>query len=262
MGKKKKKKFEEEAPAGAPEWIVTFSDMISLLVTFFVMLMSFSTMEEREEMVITAAFSNGNKGVVMNLKGHSAATPPPQDRMQATHPMRGGNKPHARPDEALDENLEEMGQKATEAHVEIDFEQSLDGLQISFGREAAFAPGSATVNAALKKNLVELGRVLEHYSHLVVIEGYTDSEFQPTPAFKTREALSSARAAAAAEIMVGASNLGPDVIQIAGLGDSRVRESNDTAAGRTANRRVEVRILSLSKARAQQLESLRARREG
>ena len=111
------------------------------------------------------------------------------------------------------------------------------------------------MNAALKKNLVELGRVLEHYSHLVVVEGYTDSEFQPTPAFKTREALSSARAAAAAEIMVGASNLGPDVIQIAGLGDSRVRESNDTATGRTANRRVEVRILSLSKARAQQLES-------
>ena len=40
---KKKKQQEDEAPPGAPEWIVTFSDMISLLVTFFILLMTFST---------------------------------------------------------------------------------------------------------------------------------------------------------------------------------------------------------------------------
>jgi chemotaxis protein MotB len=261
MARKKKKK-QEEGPAGAPEWIVTFSDMISLLVTFFVMLMSFSTMDDREEMLVTQAFSNGNRGVVMNLAGHSAVEPPEKDWMQSVHPMRGGLKPHTRPDEELDENLAEMGQTPGDEHREVDFSQSLDGLQIYFGRDASFAPGSAEVPPELHKSLVELAGVLQHYAHMVVVEGFTDSEFVATPAYPTPESLSSARAAAAARILTGSSDLGDDVIQIAGLGAAREREANDTASGRTANRRVEIRVLSLSRARAQKLEGLRQSREG
>jgi chemotaxis protein MotB len=257
MGKKKKK--EDEAPAGAPEWIVTFSDMISLLVTFFVMLMSFSTMEEREEMVISAAFANAGTGVVMNLKGHSAVEPPENDRMSASHPLRGALEPHSRPDEELLDNLEEMGQKKTDDRLELDFSKAVDGLQIHFGREATFAPGSSAVPPELEKRLVELGGVLEHYSHLVVVEGFTDSHFQPTPRHATAESLSAARARAAAETMLRTSRLSPDMIQVAGLGDTRPRSPNETASDRTDNRRVEVRILSLTKTRAQSIEA--ARRE-
>ncbi|MEZ4766111.1 MAG: flagellar motor protein MotB [Calditrichia bacterium] len=44
----KKQKKQEEAPAGAPLWIVTFSDLMSLLLTFFVLLLSFSSIQEVE----------------------------------------------------------------------------------------------------------------------------------------------------------------------------------------------------------------------
>ena len=248
-----KKKHEEEEPPGAPEWIVTFSDMVSLLVTFFVMLMSFSTMEEREELLITEAFSNAEMGVVLNVKGHSAVPPPENDRMHAIHPMRGGLKPHVRPDEELLENLEEMGQKATDERLELDFSQAVDGLVISFAPSSSFLPGSADVTADLRPRLIELARVLEHYAHLIVVEGFTDTAFQPTPRYPDAEALSAARAAAAATVMIENSRLGSDVVQLAGLGASQPRDTNDTAAGRTTNRRVQVRILSLSKARAEKL---------
>jgi len=250
MGKQKK---TDEAHNGAPDWIVTFSDMVSLLVTFFVMLMSFSTMEEREELLIAEAFSNASPGLLINESGHSAVEPPHDDRMHAIHPMRGGLKPHVRPDEELFENLEEMGQKATAEHLELDFAQAPDGLVLTFDPAMAFAPGSAEVPAELRPRLVELARVLEHYAHLVVVEGFTDDAFQPTPRYPDAEALAAARAAAAAEVMIAGSQLGPDALQIAGLGAQRPRASNETASGRSANRRVEVRILSLSKARAQQL---------
>jgi len=240
---------EEEAPAGAPEWIVTFSDMISLLVTFFVMLMSFSTMEDREEMVISAAFTNAGLGVVENDAGHTAVEPPRQDRMQATHPLRGAERPHSRPDEELEENVEEMGQKKTDEHLELDLTQVVDGLEITFGRESTFAPGSVELTPELASRLGELGRVLEHYEHLVLVEGFTDSEFKPTPRYPTAEALSSARAQAAAEAMVAASNLRPDLVQTAGLGMQRPVSSNETAGGRTDNRRVEVRVMALGRAR-------------
>lgn len=241
--------IEEEAPAGAPEWIVTFSDMISLLVTFFVMLMSFSTMEDQQEMVITAAFRNSGTGVVENDAGHTAVEPPQKDRMQATHPMRGADQPHSRPDEELAENLAEMGQKETEEHQKVDLSKVVDGLQIHFNRDSSFAPGSSEVPPALAERLGELGRVLEHYRHLVLIEGFTDTEFQPTPRYPTAEALSGARARAAADAMLSGSNLSPELVQIAGLGAQRPIDSNDSANGRTANRRVEVRVIALSRAR-------------
>jgi len=262
MAPKKRKKKAEEPAAGAPEWIVTFSDMISLLVTFFVMLMSFSTMDDRQEMLITTAFNNQGSGVVMNLKGHSAVEPPRRDHMSATHPRRGALSPHVRPDDELLENIEEMGQKATAEHLQLDFNLALDGLQISFGPEASFSPGSAEVSGLLRSRLIELAGVLEHYGHLVVVEGFTDDEFRPTPMYPSAEALSAARASAASRVMLDGSTLGSDVIQVAGLGASRPREANETAAGRTANRRVEVRVLSMSKARAQRLEKLRAELEG
>ena len=89
----------EDPPQSAPEWIVTFSDMISLLVTFFVMLMSFSTMEPANEAVIQSAFGENMGGIISNDSGSNAVPQPPSDRMAATHPLRGADRPHTRPPE-------------------------------------------------------------------------------------------------------------------------------------------------------------------
>ncbi|NUP97104.1 MAG: flagellar motor protein MotB [Planctomycetaceae bacterium] len=251
----------EEAQQGAPEWIVTFSDMISLLVTFFVMLMSFSTMEEQEAAVIVGAFGQ-NTGGILEGNPNTTATSPPRERMLATHPLRGATKPHSRPAEELPENLEEMGQKLTEQHVEIDFDQVSDGLLIRFGEDCAFPPGSAQPNVALERSLRELGRVLCHYPHLIVIEGHTDDHVAPTPSLPDESALSLARAVRAARVLMEGNDMSRDLLQVSGLGSSRQLAPNDTAAGRARNRRVEVRVMALSKTRADALQAeFRARKD-
>ena len=259
MARRERTQQPEEPPAGAPEWIVTFSDMVSLLVTFFVMLMSFSTMDQREAMVVLEAFAESRGGIVENEAGHSAVEPPAQDRMSAVHPARGADRPHARPDEALAESLVEMGQRDDDEHLAIDLSQVVDGLLIRFGPEAGFAPGSAEVRPALRRSLGELGRTLAPYGHLVVVEGFTDAAFAPTPQHPSPEALSAARAAAAAQAMLEASSLDPVRVQIAGLGAARPLAPDDTAGERSMNRRVEVRVLSLSKSRAARAEAERRR---
>jgi chemotaxis protein MotB len=252
-----RRKFVEEQPAGAPEWIVTFSDMISLLVTFFVMLMSFSTITDRETMLIVEAFANSRGGVVLNPLGPDAVEPPPIDRLSGIHSMRGAPRPHARPDEELLVTLEEMGQRDDEEHVELDLAATPDGLRIAFDERAAFAPGSAEVAPALERALGELGRVLESYGYLVVVEGHTDGAFEPTPRFPSAQALGAARAAAAARVLLATSALSLESVQVAGLGAERPRADDGTAGGRTLNRRVELRVLSLSKARAELVERQR-----
>lgn len=245
----------EDPPQSAPDWVVTFSDMISLLVTFFVMLMSFSTMDPANEAVIQSAFGENMGGVIKNDSGTSAVPEPPQDRMNATNPLRGADRQHARPPSELPENLDEMGQKLTAEHVELDFAEAPDGLAIRFDERAGFEPGSAEVNDVLRQSLVELARVLANYSHLIVVEGHTDDGFSPTPSYPVPESLALARAANSARVMLDAADMGRDLMQVAGLGARAPLEPNTTAAGRTRNRRIEVKVLALTAARARVLEA-------
>jgi chemotaxis protein MotB len=251
----------EDPPQSAPEWIVTFTDMISLLVTFFIMLMSFSTMEPANKAVIQSAFGENMGGVVKSNRATSAVEDPPDDRLASTHPLRGADRPHTRPPEELPENLDEMGQKLTDEHIAVDFAEAPDGLEIRFDERAGFAPGSAEINPVLRQSLVELARVIAHYPHLVVVEGHTDDEFSPTPTYPTKEALSLAQAANAARVMLEAADMSRDLLQISALGSRAPLAPNGSAAERSKNRRVVVRVLALSKARARVLQAEHAERQ-
>ena len=198
----------------------------------------------------------GPHGAIKHKNAPDAVKPPPDDHIAATDGRRGARIPHARPESELTENLAEMGQKMEEGYQEVDFRKALDGLLVRFDPSTAFAPGSAVVTERLEQDLIELAGVLEHYRHMVVVEGFTDSKFEPTPAYPTARDLSAARAAAAAEVMVRNSDLPREVIQIAGLGDSRPVDDGKSAAARAQNRRVEVRILGLSSARAAALTAI------
>ncbi|MEM7309989.1 MAG: OmpA family protein [Planctomycetota bacterium] len=256
---KKKKKAEEEAPAGAPEWIVTFTDMISLLVTFFVLLMTFSSLDNRELLKVDSWLSRSDQ---MLQEKHGSV---PQEvlrveRIVATDLRRGAVRPHVRPREELLDNIDEMGQKLTDEHIEVDLQEHPDGLVIEFGDETCFAPGSTELPDELKKSLIELGRVVEHYPYLVVIEGFTDGGFRPTATYDSAEAISCTRASKAAAYLLQETGMDPKMVQVSGLGATRPRADDETVEGRRLNRRVQARILSLSKVRAAHLEAVE--REG
>jgi chemotaxis protein MotB len=251
-----KREQEDEPPPGAPDWVVTFSDMISLLVTFFVMLLSFSTDSKLDNFPIPGLMLGGRKGAIESKDSPSAVAPPEHDIIAAADGRRGAQIPHARPESELTENLAEMGQKKTDDRQEVDFRRAIDGLLVGFDASASFAPGSAAVSPGLRESLIQLAGVLQHYQHMIVVEGFTDSKFEPTPTYPTAQDLSAARAAAAAKVLVENSDLPAEVIQVAGLGTTRARGDESRAAGRALNRRVEVRILGLSTARAAALEAL------
>ena len=240
--------FAESMPPGSPLWMVSYTDLICLLVTFFVMLMSFSTMDENEAMVIMGAFGD-NHGGILSGEDHSSVVPPPTtDRMSAVHAARGATRPHARPPEELAGNIEETGQRKLAGELEIDFTAAPDGLLVTFGPKAVFAPGSAEPGPELRRDLAELSRVLAHCSNSVVVEGFSDGASEA-------ESLGFARAAAAARAMLDASELPRDLLQVSGFGPDRTRAASGTALARADNRRVEVRILALSKARERLLRS-------
>lgn len=244
---------DAEPPAGAPDWIVTFADMISLLVTFFILLMTFSSLESYDVFKVEGNIT-GTTGTLSSDGSDSSIPPPKVDIMAAKDAQRGAQIPHSRPSEELLEQVNETGIKASDKDVELDLAALSDGMLIQFDERAAFKPGSAELTEELRRSVEDTAGVLEHYGYTLIFEGHTDNAFKPAGRYGTETALSIARAQAAAEAALGASSLHPMQIQVAGYGANRPLDSNETAEGRRRNRRVEVRVMSMSKSRAAALK--------
>ncbi len=222
------KKKQEEA-AHSESWLVSYCDMISLLVTFFLMMMTFSSKEEFDVHQVGIGLLNGRGGI-----WKSPISFPEQEELDPSVVGR------------LARDLAAMGEvQAGEQATSIQTQQ--DGFAISFDTKSSFAPGSATVTPALQKNLATVSGALQGYTNLVVVEGFTDDRFQPTPQYPTAEALGIARAQAAARVLLENSLIAPDQLQVASAGALRPRTTNDSATGRTSNRRIEIRVVSLAK---------------
>lgn len=222
---------KQEEHAHSESWLVSYCDMISLLVTFFLMMMTFSTKDQFDVKEVGVGLLNGRGGIWKN----SMAFPQQEDIDPSMV-------------DALSRDLASLSE-AQAGEQKTSIQPLLDGLTISFDVRSSFAPGSAEVNEELRKNLSTLAGALQRYTHLVVVEGFTDDHFQPTPDHPTAEAMGIARAQAAARVLLESRLLRPDLVQISSTGKLRPRTSNDTVTGRASNRRVEVRIVALKKPR-------------
>lgn len=104
MGRGSKKAESDEAP-GAPEWIVTFSDCMTLLLTFFVLLLSFSSFDEKVFMKLQASFFNAFPNVNQPDKVSSDAVLPTEQIEETREMVEGSEKPTLI--QGLEDNLKE-----------------------------------------------------------------------------------------------------------------------------------------------------------
>lgn len=244
LAPKEKEPREEEEPPGAPEWVVTFTDMISLLVTFFVLLMTFSSMREYDLLRIQSIMSR-SRGVVQTEKSERMIPAPDPDHVQSTHPTEGARNPHERPFDELPEEQQSTG-TAQDERPDVNLNQIGDGMLLKFGASETFDRGSAAVNLGLQRSLMQIASVLAAYGHTVVIEGHAARDHAASPTFPDAQSISLARARSVAQVLVEA-GLSPERIQLVAHGDQRPADVADTAQAHNANRRVELRVLALDR---------------
>ncbi len=233
---------------GAPLWITTFVDMISLLVTFFILLYTFASMREFD--TFTYPRNIISTSGIFDEDGADTIDAPAEDLMLAMDLLRGSRKRHTRPVNELRENMEEMGQKLTDEHLPIDLRGVGDGLNVMFPVKAGFRPGSAIVNPALETALLELADTVQFYPLMIVVEGHTDDAFVPSPRYPDEDALGIARARSAAMVLSRGGGVDPSLVMLESGGARKPRNPQAaTARERVENRRVEVRLVSMSKDR-------------
>jgi len=245
----KKKKKQEEVKAGAPLWMASYSDMMSLLLCFFVMLYAMSDMNEELLIQFLASFGNQNVSVIQqnmgigvnNMLGSGVLHMPlPQTTTQDLIDS------FDRAQEDLRSIMSDFQTYFAENNLQeqVDVILGDDYVLLSFA-DMLFDSGSANLT---QSTLYILDHVAEELirlnTHGIRIEGHTDNVPINTPMFRNNRYLSAARAIAVENYFVDQHGIPPGRIAVEAFGEHRPIATNDTPEGRARNRRIEIRIMS------------------
>ncbi len=236
--------YEEEDPVGAPEWIVTFSDMISLLVTFFVLLLSFASTAPNDEAKMKQ-FLRGMWGLFPSEKDSAIETPTEEISPERTYRTSAALEKNSRPFEEVLHELERAGLREDDQRLPIDLSATTSGVRLTFGPEQRFAIGDDRVNPSLESALVRIADVLRHYHYEIVVEGHGDGSQPIDPRFADSGALPLARAAAAAAVMTQSGKMDPRTIALAGTSPSASTDVARESSATSGDGMVELRLVPI-----------------
>ncbi len=225
---------------GAPRWVVTFGDLMSLLLCFFVLLLSFSEMDRQKYKQVAGslekAFGVQRKMRVMEIpKGMKIIA---RDFDQEIIETRIREDLGKEIDDMLSSQLEEYKDQ-------IALEANENEVIIRLMGESTFDSGKVEIREKLKPLLMRVAKILEKDGGDIVVAGHTDNVPIRSGPYKTNLRLSIARAAAVAEYILGHSKIDAKRISTMGFGEYRPIESNLNARGREKNRRVEIILSNL-----------------
>lgn len=224
--------------------MVTYSDMVTLLLAFFVLLFSFSELDVQRFRAIMSAFQ-ASVGV---LDGGFRV-------VQDDHAIQG------RTDWDLQDinwHRPELERQLRGVHAEVqafvlsrDLHDSVQvelterGVTVRFADRVLFDLGKADLKAEAQRVLSELANVLEHIPNHVRVEGHTDDLPINNERFPSNWELSTARATTVLRYLIEEHGMPPDALSAAGYGEQRPLAANDTAEARASNRRVDIVLLRL-----------------
>lgn len=217
---KKRRRKKEKAAFDSTAWMVTFSDLITLMMTFFVLLFSFNSPNPKTVEAISSS------GVGLFSKAQSAVSQPVA--------IQNANS-------LVRENLEVFLSENEVQNVAIS--ETEEGLIITLPTDIVFEKNSAQLTEKAQQNIATITRYLRKTQQDIRVEGHTDNAFQPTRRYRDAWNLSLARGYAILKEMLN-TGIAPKRMSLVGKGASQPKLSNATAQGRAANRRAEIVVLN------------------
>ncbi|GGB98765.1 flagellar motor protein MotB [Marinobacterium zhoushanense] len=284
-------------PPGAPAWMATFSDLMSLLMCFFVLLLSFSEMDVLKFKQLAGsmreAFGVQNqikvedipKGTSIIAQEFSPGRPEPTPlnevrQMTINNDMNTLDVRSEEGESSVQDKLqgieqmirmqEEQAKREAVQFAEVLAQEIGDGavevetdgtkLIIRVKEKGSFDSGSAELKFAYIPVIAKIRDVLIDISGRVAIEGHTDNIPYSGNRFSSNWDLSAARALAVAEELFSDARIDQSRFQVSGYADSKPLVPNNTADNRARNRRVEIVIQKGSDKEV--LERLQSRPDG
>jgi chemotaxis protein MotB len=224
----------EEIEEGAPMWVVTFGDLMSLLMCFFVLLLSFSEMDRNKYRIVSGSMKNAfgiqrKKPIFDSPKGQKMIS---REFDQAIVLVKI--------QDVIDPIQQELQEEFQEFQTSVEIEVDEEEVTIRMMGEATFDIGRAALRKEFVPLLLKIGEVLAKTKGEIIIAGHTDNVPLMGGRFRSNLGLSMARAGSVAEYLLKSTSIDPKKLSTMGFGEYRPLASNDTVEGRRKNRRVEI----------------------
>ncbi|MGE4274376.1 MAG: flagellar motor protein MotB [Desulfitobacterium sp.] len=249
MKKHKKEHHEEHMDE---TWLVPYSDILTLLLALFIILFAASQIDQKKYESIMAGFNSAFTG------GQSVFESTSEMNINITDDNAGKNNEQITTEtEKLAQGRlrEEQDMMAIKAKIDqyignnnltaqLETKITEERLIISIRDYALFDSGSAMVKPEAQKMAFIISDILREYpNYNIEVAGHTDNLPINTPAFPTNWDLSVQRSLNFMKYLLQSGNLDQSRFSSIGYAEYRPIASNDTEAGRAANRRVEVNII-------------------
>jgi chemotaxis protein MotB len=252
---------EEEVEEGAPAWLATFADLMSLLMCFFVLLLSFSEMDIRKYKQVAGSMSDAfgiqrdipadeiPKGTSVIAQEFSPGKPDPtimeviqqQTTQDPSHYLETilpiSPEVNDLLEKARGELSEEIEQKI------LDVLAYNNGVMIRIQEQNSFASGSADIDAEFERVLDKIITLLNKVEGEIIVAGHSDNVPISTSRFPSNWVLSSARASSVVHYLYTKDLQDTERLELRAHADTRPVVDNDTKANQAKNRRIEINIV-------------------
>jgi chemotaxis protein MotB len=193
-------------------WLITYSDMTTLLLAFFLLMYSFTLLNERRQ----------------------------DELVRSLNVVERGGERKAAPRADLEEKARQIA--AQFARDETWVESSPTEVTVGMPSAVTFALGDASLSEAARAPLARVAGILAGVPNVVRVEGHTDNLPMRGARYPSNWHLSVARAQAVVRLLME-KGVDPRRLEVVGYGETRPRQPNDSEEGRAANRRIELKLL-------------------
>jgi chemotaxis protein MotB len=255
----------EKAPAaGVPAWVMTFADLMTLLMCFFVLLLAFSEMDVMKFKQLSGSMKNAfgvqaeievksiPKGTSVIAQEFSPGRPDPSaintvrqftiDSNQSTLDLLD------RKSELVKETEQHAKRLRTALQAEIEngsVAVETEGMKVIIRilEKASFESGQADVRPEFAPVLLKIGSMIDNNSGVVTVSGHTDNVPIFNDRFRSNWDLSTSRAVSVTHELLRTAVVEEARFTVMGHADTRPRADNLTAENRAKNRRVDISII-------------------
>ncbi len=254
----------EESHANQDRWLITYADLITLLMIFFIVMYSMSQVDANKFRAIADSLSialGGGTPAQIDLatspmgpslidsgspqQDTQVPGPDGQPEMDSSRDEGEGNGKNDLENLTIEGIKAKLDQFSIENRIQTKLISSIEerGLVVSIQDTLLFESGSAEITPSAKKILKKISTVLAASPNYIKVEGHTDNLPIHTTKFPSNWELSVLRATNVVQILVQDGGIDSRRLSATGYGEYRPVADNNTVEGRSANRRVDLVIL-------------------
>lgn len=247
-------KREPEKHPNHERWLVSYGDLLTLLLAVFVVMFAMSQTDKKKAEEVAAAMqesfgltkaSLGNKPTVIPSGSVSIIPELKPKPVMLTRIVSGKMRTYASTGDygtikaSIDAYLTKTG-NGNKVSVEI----TRRGIVVSLKEAGFFDSGSARIKNEATESLNAIAETLNHYANTFRVEGHTDNIPIHSTECRSNWELSTARATNVVHFLIDSGGIAPESISAIGYGEFRPVSDNCTQDGRARNRRVDVVLLA------------------